>query len=104
MLRQRHATTAGIGSASQNAAASSSSSANAPPVKLGAKPQESSSSQPRDEGEKRKMEPPSERQPLLDGEDTSTDVPSTTWNRNQWILLAVASGACAAFNGAFAKL
>ncbi|KAK3323644.1 hypothetical protein B0T19DRAFT_426612 [Cercophora scortea] len=45
-------------------------------------------------------------QPLLDG--TSTDdapVVSESWaRRNQWIVFALASGACAAFNGVFAKL
>lgn len=31
--------------------------------------------------------------------------PSLPWTvRNQWIVYAIASGGCAAFNGAFAKL
>ena len=37
----------------------------------------------------------------------STDphvVPPPATARNQWILFALASGACAAFNGVFAKL
>ncbi|KAK3954495.1 hypothetical protein QBC32DRAFT_336164 [Pseudoneurospora amorphoporcata] len=53
-----------------------------------------------------------ERRPLLDGSHAQTTIAATTkpiekttWaSRNQWIVLAVASGACAAFNGAFAKL
>ncbi|KAK3400062.1 hypothetical protein B0T20DRAFT_407728 [Sordaria brevicollis] len=55
-----------------------------------------------------------ERRPLLDAvtdgsstTPTTTEQPpaNTTWaQRNQWIVLAMASGACAAFNGAFAKL
>lgn len=50
------------------------------------------------------------RQPLLDSETADEDSPRaemapTTWAaRNQWILLALASGGCAAFNGVFAKL
>lgn len=63
-----------------------------------------------------------ERRPLLDGRRRAEGFKSnaaavtaaaaaagepakTTWvGRNQWIVLAMASGACAAFNGAFAKL
>lgn len=58
-----------------------------------------------------------ERRPLLDGRGRAEGFKSnaaaaaagepakTTWaGRNQWIVLAMASGACAAFNGAFAKL
>lgn len=49
-----------------------------------------------------------EPRPSVDGaafDDSSDDVSSTSWvNKNQWILLALASGACAAFNGVFAKL
>lgn len=54
-----------------------------------------------------------ERRPLLDGgraqqatdADSAAEPIKTTWaSRNQWIVLAMASGACAAFNGAFAKL
>lgn len=57
-------------------------------------------------------EPPSEHRPLLDDRSStdgdarsSVSASATTWaGRNQWILLALASGACAAFNGVFAKL
>ncbi len=36
---------------------------------------------------------------------SSTEMAATTWAaQNQWILLALASGGCAAFNGVFAKL
>lgn len=35
---------------------------------------------------------------------TTTPVPTSWATQNQWIVLAVASGACAAFNGVFAKL
>ncbi|KXX83314.1 Transmembrane protein 42 [Madurella mycetomatis] len=46
--------------------------------------------------------------PLLDGGDNATSdegTASVSWAlRNQWILFALASGACAAFNGVFAKL
>lgn len=52
-----------------------------------------------------------EQRPLLGGDvaDTQqTDQTSTAdmgWIRqNQWVVLAIASGACAAFNGVFAKL
>jgi len=48
-----------------------------------------------------------ERRPLLDAAPSShgASEPDTTWTRrNQWIVLAIASGACAAFNGVFAKL
>lgn len=59
-----------------------------------------------------------ERRPLLDGDrrgdaaevdarqdDIQPDNSNMAWMRqNQWIVLAVASGACAAFNGVFAKL
>jgi hypothetical protein len=45
-----------------------------------------------------------ERRPLL-GDAQPVDMRSQAWTqRNQWILWAVASGACAAFNGVFAKL
>ncbi|KAI0197566.1 hypothetical protein F4808DRAFT_293765 [Astrocystis sublimbata] len=38
-------------------------------------------------------------------ERTSADVAEMAWTeRNQWMVYAVASGACAAFNGVFAKL
>ena len=58
-----------------------------------------------------------ERQPFLDrdaeaderDERDSTTSPTPTTPKapgrwDQWILLAIASGACAAFNGVFAKL
>lgn len=57
-----------------------------------------------------------EGRPFLDGDDdgaastrgadAETPVPDTrSWaQRNQWIVYALASGACAAFNGVFAKL
>ncbi|KAK3318676.1 hypothetical protein B0H66DRAFT_516997 [Apodospora peruviana] len=53
-----------------------------------------------------------DRRPLLDGQTVNTYstpdaamIKSSTWTtRNQWIVLALASGACAAFNGVFAKL
>ncbi|KAL2267052.1 hypothetical protein VTJ83DRAFT_4329 [Remersonia thermophila] len=65
----------------------------------------------RAENEKRpegdKMSPLDEERPLLAGHSASSSLPSESpsWSqRNQWILLALASGACAAFNGVFAKL
>ncbi|KAH8894112.1 hypothetical protein GQ53DRAFT_744883 [Thozetella sp. PMI_491] len=50
--------------------------------------------------------PDEERRPLLhsDGPAGQSGDAATWSRRNQWILLAVASGACAAFNGMFAKL
>ncbi len=50
-----------------------------------------------------------EHRPLLDGEGVDTEsestMPASAWaSRNQWIVLALASGGCAAFNGVFAKL
>lgn len=49
-----------------------------------------------------------QRRPLLRrpaDDDDNTDGSRMSWARqNQWIVLAVASGACAAFNGVFAKL
>lgn len=52
--------------------------------------------------------------PTLDGQNSSQDesdpeeaaMPSSaSWtSRNQWVVFAIASGACAAFNGVFAKL
>ncbi|KAK5657759.1 hypothetical protein OQA88_2832 [Cercophora sp. LCS_1] len=47
-----------------------------------------------------------ENRPLLDGESTNeADMAPRGWvARNQWIVLALASGCCAAFNGVFAKL
>ncbi|KAM7217067.1 hypothetical protein V8F06_007582 [Rhypophila decipiens] len=46
-----------------------------------------------------------EQRPLLDGDDHLRETQTLSWTaRNQWIVLALASGACAAFNGAFAKL
>ncbi|KAK4236254.1 hypothetical protein C8A03DRAFT_45724 [Achaetomium macrosporum] len=62
------------------------------------------------ESEKRPdaMSLPDEERPLLDGpatEDAEVSPASSSWaKRNQWILFALASGACAAFNGVFAKL
>jgi len=60
----------------------------------------------------RTTEPESgEHHPLLDGDGdgssdsvTATPTPNTWVGRNQWIVLALASGGCAAFNGVFAKL
>ncbi|KAF9881718.1 transcription initiation factor iia small subunit [Colletotrichum karsti] len=45
-------------------------------------------------------------QPPTEADENETDDDSKmTWaRRNQWIVLAIASGACAAFNGVFAKL
>ncbi|KAK0745100.1 hypothetical protein B0T21DRAFT_97599 [Apiosordaria backusii] len=61
-----------------------------------------------DEKDKREMSRLSdEERPLLpDGTAVEAAVPSTaSWSkRNQWIVYALASGACAAFNGVFAKL
>lgn len=49
-----------------------------------------------------------ESRPLLSGqtndEPSPTMVASSWTARNQWIVLALASGGCAAFNGVFAKL
>lgn len=53
-----------------------------------------------------------EQRPLLDGQspafrdgDSAISPGSLSWaQRNQWIVYALASGACAAFNGVFAKL
>lgn len=53
-----------------------------------------------------------EREPLLqrdadEGVDEATTTTSATMRyirQNQWMVLAIASGACAAFNGVFAKL
>ncbi|KAF7519504.1 hypothetical protein G7054_g13065 [Neopestalotiopsis clavispora] len=39
-----------------------------------------------------------------DQEDVTLPVSASWATRNQWIVLAIASGACAAFNGVFAKL
>ncbi|KAK6085613.1 hypothetical protein SCUP515_00720 [Seiridium cupressi] len=38
-----------------------------------------------------------------DEESATTTIPASWSTRNQWIVLAIASGACAAFNGVFAK-
>jgi hypothetical protein len=55
--------------------------------------------------------PDEERHPLLDDgsttaqDDVQAPPASLSWaQRNQWIVFALASGACAAFNGVFAKL
>jgi len=56
--------------------------------------------------EKKAMETSPETRPLLDG-DTESDAemaPEAWSRRNRWIVFAMASGACAAFNGVFAKL
>ncbi len=49
-----------------------------------------------------------EHRPLLSAErsqDGDEEMAPATWSRrNQWIAYALASGACAAFNGVFAKL
>ena len=48
-----------------------------------------------------------ERRPLLGVEPRSeqgVERPQSWARRNQWVVLALASGACAAFNGVFAKL
>lgn len=63
----------------------------------------------------RKMHPTeslsNEREPLLQRDSDSVDDTVTTTSgtmrylrQNQWMVLAIASGACAAFNGVFAKL
>ncbi|KAK0629687.1 hypothetical protein B0T17DRAFT_526165 [Bombardia bombarda] len=57
-----------------------------------------------------------DQQPLLNGQtavesdnpdtaDSNSNMAAATWtSRNEWIVFALASGACAAFNGVFAKL
>ncbi|KAK4126001.1 hypothetical protein N657DRAFT_632166 [Parathielavia appendiculata] len=58
------------------------------------------------------MSPSDEERPFLDRPATATEdevevssLKSRSWaQRNQWIVFALASGACAAFNGVFAKL
>lgn len=57
------------------------------------------------------MSVPDEERPLLDGAtpeiipDGAVAPGTSTWaRRNQWIFFALASGACAACNGVFAKL
>ncbi|KAK4187102.1 hypothetical protein QBC35DRAFT_249268 [Podospora australis] len=63
----------------------------------------------------KKMSAHDEERPFINGDDdvgaANTVVPplpasrSASWvKRNQWIVFALASGACAAFNGVFAKL
>ncbi|KAL1839791.1 hypothetical protein VTJ49DRAFT_1165 [Mycothermus thermophilus] len=61
--------------------------------------------------EESQMAPPDEENPLLTDHASpppprsSLPPESLSWTqRNQWILFALASGACAAFNGVFAKL
>lgn len=54
-------------------------------------------------------QPEDNKPPVSANPDTNTDddkMPSTrNWStRTQWIFFAIASGACAAFNGVFAKL
>ncbi|KAK0643672.1 hypothetical protein B0T16DRAFT_416457 [Cercophora newfieldiana] len=53
-------------------------------------------------------EPRDESRPLLDSQTSDESLPTMpapSWTaRNQWIVLALASGGCAAFNGVFAKL
>jgi hypothetical protein len=39
-----------------------------------------------------------------DDEVVDATAPGSWTSRNQWVVYAVASGACAAFNGVFAKL
>lgn len=56
-----------------------------------------------------KMSPPRlsdvERVPLVDAEQPPVALITKSWaQRNQWLVYALASGACAAFNGVFAKL
>lgn len=41
--------------------------------------------------------------PDVEGEDAEMDLQNMS-RKSQWIILAVASGACASFNGVFAKL
>ena len=52
--------------------------------------------------------PSDERNPLLQSEQPQGEAdemaPKTWTQKNQWIVFAIASGACAAFNGVFAKL
>ncbi|KAI3402218.1 hypothetical protein diail_147 [Diaporthe ilicicola] len=57
-------------------------------------------------GDKAPDSRPGEQHPLLKSDTTQTGkVDRMTWAQtNQWIVLAIASGACAAFNGVFAKL
>jgi len=54
------------------------------------------------------METSPETRPLLEGDadaDADAAMAPEAWSRrNRWIVFAVASGACAAFNGVFAKL
>ena len=56
---------------------------------------------------------PDEERPLLDGSSRrggggsaeEEEVKALSWaRRNEWIVFALASGGCAAFNGVFAKL
>lgn len=48
---------------------------------------------------------PMAEHPLVDGGSPDTiPVKSHAGSRSKWIVLAIASGACAAFNGVFAKL
>jgi len=66
--------------------------------------------------EQQQQQQQQQQQPLLRNDESVTTAepnnspssnmpPSTTWTRrNEWILFALASGACAAFNGVFAKL
>ncbi|ORY64961.1 uncharacterized protein BCR38DRAFT_473953 [Pseudomassariella vexata] len=41
---------------------------------------------------------------VADEEDEAARGPASWMSRNQWVVFAIASGACAAFNGVFAKL
>jgi hypothetical protein len=95
MLRQRHHTKP----VSPEVSPSSASTSVDPAI------EEKAVQEPRRETTE-KMGPSSERRPLLQGEgEEDTVIPPQAWSlRNQWILLAIASGACAAFNGVFAKL
>lgn len=58
---------------------------------------------------RRQTKQPEDKSPITANPDINAnddDMPSTrNWStRTQWIFFAIASGACAAFNGVFAKL
>lgn len=90
----------------------SSSSAPRPSSEIKKRAQAQSGSSSAAQAAHSKMEGSSrsdERRPLLDGgrfsDNNGDDISSLSWvGRNQWIVFALASGACAAFNGVFAKL
>jgi hypothetical protein len=52
----------------------------------------------------RHLSPPSSSQDQSPGVEHSAESMENLSRKSQWIVLALASGACAAFNGVFAKL